>query len=78
MTMAPDAPLFSELFMMMVVVATGTAWFAVIHPGFIWRMIRGGGVAEDPPEVYALRIRLGGSCFGIAGMLLLLLADLIS
>ncbi|MBW5448332.1 hypothetical protein GE107_20015 [Cohnella sp. CFH 77786] len=78
MDMAPVAPLVSFMLMMLVVVATGTAWFVALHPRFIWRMLHGSGVSGDPPASYSQMIRLGGLIFGAAGMDLLLASDLFS
>lgn len=78
MEVPPAAPLISFLLAMFLIVCTGTAWFIALHPRFIWRIIQGGNIGEDPPSAYYRMLRLGGIMFGAIGLFLLFMADLFS
>lgn len=74
MDMAAAAPLISFMLAMLLIVSTGTAWFAALHPRFIGKFIHGD---EDPEETAALylSIRLGGMALGLIGVFLLFMGD---
>lgn len=72
--MLAPSPL-SFLLILLLVVTTGTAWFAAIHPGFI-RSVLQGDVPDDPACGNSRALRIGGILFGAAGFLLLVIPDL--
>lgn len=76
MVKAAYAPPISLLLLMMLVVLAGTAWFAALHPRFVWRMIQGDAADREYAAASEFqRIRLSGLAVGMAALLLLLLTD---
>ncbi|WP_123041883.1 hypothetical protein [Cohnella candidum] len=75
MDMAAAAPLISFMLAMLLIVSTGTAWFAALHPRFIGRFIQGNEDSNETDAGLYLSIRLGGMALGLIGVFLLFLGD---
>jgi hypothetical protein len=75
MVMAAVWPQMSMLLLILLVAITGTAWFAVLHPDFVWRVFRSRLHAEEMPGRSGLLIRSAAAAFGIAGVMALLFLD---
>lgn len=76
MAMAAVWPQLSILLLILLVASTGTAWFAVLHPDFIWRMFRSRRSPVDKLPVASARlIRISAAGLGIAGVMALMLLD---
>jgi hypothetical protein len=65
----------SFLLAMLLVATSGTAWFTALHPGFVWRVLQGGGHADEAYPAFRRAIRACGVLLGAAGWLLLELPE---
>ncbi len=60
---------------MMTIVLAGTAWFAALHPRFIWGIVQREAVGSDNLRAGYRMIRLTGLGLGAVGVMLLFLLD---
>lgn len=75
MMMAAVWPQLSILLLILVMVSTGTAWFAVLHPDFVWRMLRSRSQDDKMSAVPAWLIRVTAAGLGVVGVMALMLID---
>jgi len=72
---ASYAPAISFLLVLLVLLVSGTALFAALHPHFVWRVFLGTRFGREAPRYVMLALRIGGILVGAAGVAFLLLSD---